>query len=117
MTVHLFDGECGIRPVHGAPSALESGAQPGVLVIRLSMLCNSWMARRKKKEISEELREVILAADKSRYRIAKETGLTEAGLSRFVNGVSGLSLDSIDKIGEFLDLEIGKKRPEKRKGK
>ena len=58
------------------------------------------------KPISEQLKDAILAADISRYRISKETGLTEAGLSRFVNGVSGLSLASIDKIGECLGLDI-----------
>ena len=56
--------------------------------------------------LSEQLREAILNADISRYRIAKETGLTQAGLSRFVNGVSGLSMDSIDKIGDCLGLQI-----------
>ena len=60
----------------------------------------------KRKPLSEQLREAILTADMSRYRIAKETGLTEAGLSRFVNGICGLSLDSIDKIGECLGLRI-----------
>jgi len=47
----------------------------------------------------------------SRYRLAKETGLTEAGLSRFVNHVTGLSLESIDKIGECLDLKITPRKP------
>ena len=60
----------------------------------------------KREPLSEQLREAILTADKSRYRISKETGLTEAGLSRFVNGVCGLSLDSIDKIGDCLGLSI-----------
>ena len=67
----------------------------------------------KKKLISEQLRNLILNADISRYRIAQITGLSEALLSRFVNRVSGLSLESIDKIGECLELEIV--RPEKRK--
>ncbi len=71
----------------------------------------------KGKPISEQLRAAILNADISRYRIAKETGLTEAGLSRFVNGVSGLSLDSIDKIGDCLGLEIAKRKLQKKKGK
>ena len=66
--------------------------------------------------ISEQLKEAILTADISRYRIAKETGLTEAGLSRFVNDVAGLSLDSIDKIGECLGLRIVADKP-KRKAK
>ena len=76
---------------------------------------------RKRKPLSEQLREAILSADISRYRIAKETGLTQAGLSRFVNHVAGLSLDSIDKIGECLGLEIvvgsDKGSASKRKGR
>jgi hypothetical protein len=69
----------------------------------------------KRRPLSEQLRDAILNADKSRYRIAKETGLTEAGLSRFVNRVSGLSLDSIDKIGECLGLGITTKQATSRK--
>ncbi len=60
----------------------------------------------KQEPISEQLRQAILNAKISRYRIAKETGLTEASLSRFVNEVSGLSLDSIDKVGKCLGLGI-----------
>ena len=73
----------------------------------------------KRELISDQLREAILNADKSRYRIAQETGLSEAALSRFVNGVCGLSLDSIDKVGECLGLEIttGKRKRRKSKGR
>ena len=72
----------------------------------------------KTRLISEQLRDIILTADKTRYRIAQETGITQAGLSRFVNRVSGLSLDSIDKIGECLDLQIAvRNSPRKEKGK
>jgi transcriptional regulator with XRE-family HTH domain len=60
-------------------------------------------------QLSEQLRQSILNADISRYRIAQETGLSESALSRFVNGVAGLSLESIDKIGECLDLQINDK--------
>lgn len=72
-----------------------------------------------RKPLSEQLKAAILNADKSRYRISQETGITQAGLSRFVNGVAGLSLDSIDLIGECLDLEINVRTPAapKRKGK
>ena len=70
---------------------------------------------KKPNKLSEQLRVVILSADKTRYRIAQETGLTQAGLSRFVNRVCGLSLDSIDKIGQCLDLEITVRKPAKRK--
>ncbi len=73
----------------------------------------------KQKTISEQLKDAILSADKTRYRIVQETGLTEASLSRFVNGVCGLSLDSIDKIGTCLELEITirKQTSRTRKGK
>jgi len=73
----------------------------------------------KRKPIREQLKEAILNADVSRYRIAKETGLTEASLSRFLNDVAGLSLDSIDKIGDYLELDITtrERKPRKRKGK
>lgn len=70
------------------------------------------------KQLSEQLRDAILNAEVSRYRIAKETGLTQAGLSRFVNGVAGLSLDSIDKVGECLGLEVKirqQKRPKRKR--
>ena len=71
---------------------------------------------KKPKTISQQLRDAILGAPKSRYAIAKETGVTEASLSRFVNGVTGLSMDSIDKIGECLGLVI-KAETKNRKGK
>ena len=71
-----------------------------------------------RKLLSEQLKDAILNAEKSRYRISQETGITQAGLSRFVNGVAGLSLETIDLIGECLDLEIVEHKPaRKRKGK
>ncbi len=70
---------------------------------------------RKPKKISDQLREAILSAEITRYRIAQETGVSEAVLSRFVNGPSGLSLDSIDKIGECLGLNITTPKQRKRK--
>ena len=60
----------------------------------------------KQKPVSEQLRAAILGADVSRYRISKDLGISEAALSRFVNGAMGLSLKSIDKISEYLGLEI-----------
>ena len=64
------------------------------------------MTRKKLRPITEQLRQAIESADASRYRISKSTGVTEAALSRFVNGKAGLSLESVDRIGEFLDLEL-----------
>ena len=72
----------------------------------------------KPKLLSEQLREAIDAADVSRYRIAKDIGVTEALLSRFMNGVAGLGQETIDKIGEYLGLRLvgpnSKRKPKTR---
>jgi plasmid maintenance system antidote protein VapI len=88
-----------------------------MLDTRLSIQYDSGMAR-KPKLISEQLREAMLAADVSRYRIAKDIGVTEALLSRFMNGVAGLGQETIDKIGEYLGLELVQAdKPKARKAK
>lgn len=58
------------------------------------------------KPISQQLREAILKAPATRYRIAKETGVGEAALSKFVLGQRGLSLDAVDRLGLYLGLTI-----------
>ena len=58
------------------------------------------------KTISEQLCSAIRAADKSRFEISEETGLTQSAISRFVNGKCGLSLRSVDSICECLGVEF-----------
>ena len=70
-----------------------------------------------KKPISEQIRDAIRNAEVSRYRISKDTGITEAALSRFITGGSGLSLKTIDILGEYLGLDITTRKTPKRKGK
>jgi len=64
------------------------------------------MTMAKQATISEQLRAAILAAPVSRYRIAQETGVTEAALSRFVRGERGLDLSSVDKLAPYLGLAL-----------
>lgn len=56
--------------------------------------------------ISEQLRRAVSESHLSRYRIAKETGLSQSLLSRFVSGDRGLSLDAIDKLGTLLGFRL-----------
>lgn len=56
--------------------------------------------------VSEQLRAVIRGSGVTRYRIAQETGVSEAALSRFVNGNRGLDLSSVDKLAAYLRLEL-----------
>ena len=60
--------------------------------------------------ISEQLKKAILASDKSRYRIWKETGVSQASLCKFINGTTGLTLENVDTIAECLGLELKAKR-------
>ena len=60
----------------------------------------------KQKTISEQLRAAISRADVSRYRMSKDLDISQAALSRFVNGAMGLSLSTVDKITEYLELEV-----------
>lgn len=63
-------------------------------------------ATRQPPSVSEQLRAAILAAPVSRYRMAQETGVTEATLSRFVRGERGLDLSSVDKLAAYLGLSL-----------
>ena len=56
--------------------------------------------------LSEQLRTAIAASGVSCYRIAKDTGVDKAVLSRFVNGQAGLSLETVDQVGQYLGLSL-----------
>jgi transcriptional regulator with XRE-family HTH domain len=60
----------------------------------------------KRKQFSDELRNAVKNARESRYRIAKETGIAESILSRFVNGKAGLSMEFVDRLYDHLGLEV-----------
>ena len=69
-------------------------------------------------KFSDQLRHAILNGDKSRYRIAKETGIGQPALSRFVHGERGLTVENIDLICECLGLRLTtEQKPKRRKGK
>jgi plasmid maintenance system antidote protein VapI len=62
------------------------------------------------KPFSEQLRQAVLHCGKTRYRISKETGITEAQLSRFVNGHADLALSTIDKLADCIGARVATKR-------
>ena len=57
-------------------------------------------------KLTDQLRRAIDGCGKSRYEIAKETGIDEATLSRFMHGKGGLSMDGWDLIAGCLRLDL-----------
>jgi hypothetical protein len=73
----------------------------------------------KKHPFSEQLRQAIERSDKTRYRISLETDIAQSILSRFVNQGAGLSMESVDRLVECLDLTLAHRKQAKttKKGK
>ena len=61
---------------------------------------------KKSTSFSARLRGAVDSAAVSRYRIAKDTGISEANLSRFARGQAGLSLDNLDLLCKYLGLRL-----------
>jgi hypothetical protein len=65
--------------------------------------------------ISTQLQAAIRNAGESVYAVSKGSGVPQSVLSRFVNGERGLSLESVDRLAEYLELELQPKRASPRK--
>lgn len=75
------------------------------------------MTRKQPKTVTEQMHRIIAECGLSRYEIAKRSGVSEATLSRFVNGLQGLSTDTLDKLAEVLRLELVARKPKGRQTK
>ena len=64
------------------------------------------MTKKQAKQFSDEIRAAVKSGGKTRYRIAKETGIDAAALCRFVQGQVGLSMDNLDKLAECIGLHV-----------
>lgn len=60
----------------------------------------------KPKKMSDQIREAIDSSGMSRYEICKRLDFSQAVMSRFMNGKCGLSLETLDRLGDLLDLRI-----------
>jgi plasmid maintenance system antidote protein VapI len=62
--------------------------------------------KRRSRKVSEQLKDAILNCGKTRYRIAQETGITEATLSKYIHGHHGLAQETVDILAEYLGLRL-----------
>ena len=58
--------------------------------------------------LSEQLRRIVADSGKTLGQITRDTGIDKSALSRFVNGERGVSMEAMDKLGEYLGLRIVK---------
>ena len=67
--------------------------------------------------ILDDIRKAIKASGKSRYRIWKDTGISEGQLSELMAGTKGLSIEALERLAEYLGLEIIIRPKRRRKGR
>jgi transcriptional regulator with XRE-family HTH domain len=70
----------------------------------------------RRKTVSQQLREAIQEAPVSRYQIARETGVSEGVLSRFVHRQRSIDVATVDKLAAFLELGLLPFKRRKAKG-
>jgi hypothetical protein len=69
------------------------------------------MSKKKPKPtMTDVLKAAIEGSGLTRYRIAKDTGIDEAALMRFVRGETSLRLDRADVLAEYLGLELVRRK-------
>jgi transcriptional regulator with XRE-family HTH domain len=61
--------------------------------------------------LSEQVRRAIDNCGHSRYRISKATGIDDSTLSRFMTRERGLPMKTLDRLAEYLDLNIVAGKP------
>ena len=66
------------------------------------------MAKRKQTrlKLSEQVRRAVETCGMTRYAIWKATGVDQAKLSRFASGKTGLTMKALDKLADFLKLDL-----------
>ena len=75
------------------------------------------MAKKRSKLVSDQVRQAIDDSGLTRYRISKETGISETALALFYNGQRGLSMKALNALGECLELTIIMRRKPSKKGR
>lgn len=57
-------------------------------------------------KLTTAISEAVQASDESAYAIAKGSGVARSQVSRMMRGQSGMTADSIERLADYLELEI-----------
>jgi transcriptional regulator with XRE-family HTH domain len=61
---------------------------------------------KQRRSLSDQLRRAVRYSGHSQYQIAKEAGIDKAALSRFMAGQRGLTTPSLDRLTEYLGMQL-----------
>lgn len=61
---------------------------------------------KKRTPLSEQIRQAVVDSGMSHYAICKGTGIDKATMSRFMSAERGLPMKTLDRLADFLDLNI-----------
>ena len=64
------------------------------------------MAKKRSMKLTEQIRKAIDESEQSRYRIAQDTGIDESALAKFYHGTRGLSQNNLERLFEYLGLQV-----------
>lgn len=67
-------------------------------------------------KLTEAIRQAITDSEETPYAIAKGADVARSQLSRLLSGESGMTVDTIERIAEYLRLEIVIRPRRTRKG-
>jgi plasmid maintenance system antidote protein VapI len=67
--------------------------------------------------ILDDIRNAIKTSGKSRYRMSKDLGISEGQLSELMAGTKGLSVEAVERLVEYLGLEVVIRPKQQRKGR
>ena len=73
---------------------------------------------KQRMQLSDQIRQAIEYCGRTRYAIWKATGISQETLSRFLSGERGLPMKTLDRLADYLELNIVTGRPRsKQKGR
>ena len=68
------------------------------------------MGKKARQKLTDQLRQAVANSGKTLGELTRDTGIDKSALSRFVNGERGLSMETLDTIGDYLGLEIRRRK-------